>query len=291
MENSMTITKSRNDAKLILKNMPKELQAACDKIFVAGADFGGAIVNMNEHDSAFRLALLEASNTYGKPKDSKYKGFGEFACAVFGFTSAPAVTNAVKVAAHIDAEKVPKLSSWYSTGMLYELRGVPADVLKTDVESGKLRPGMTQQELREYNAANKLEDGKAKVVKLYDGEYYAVRLHPDETAQVMHDTFKGLSQDEICGLLDFVERQHDGTHFTAFNPHAELTRTTKKGTTTVNGKGIFFHSLEGVAWAKYFPAETSKSNGPTAETVNAQNATIEKMRAAMRAAGLDPDAI
>lgn len=287
MENSMTITKTRNDAKLILKNMPKELQAACDKIFVAGADFGGAIVNMNEHDSALRLALLEASNTYGKPENSEFKGFGEFACAVFGFTSAPAVTNAVKVAEHIDQNKIDKLASWYSTGMLYELRDVPVDTLREDIKTGKLRAGMTQKALRQYNAAHKLESGKPKPLKLYDA---SITRYSDEGAAVA--TVHGVTLEELkTALVDDDSVHYDDTFFTFFNPHATLTRIMSNGSNKETvGKGLVFIKMDTVAKAVYFPAGTKAPSEQGTKTAE-QDEVIAKMRAKMLAAGLDPDEI
>ena len=271
MENSMLITKSRNDAKLILKNMPKELQAACDKIFVAGADLGGAILNTNERDSAFRLALLEASNTFGKPdKDSPYKGFGEFACAVFGFKSAPSVTNAVKVAELIDMPCIPKLGVWYSTAQLYELRGIAAEELKRAVESGELHAGMTTKELREYRQAHELPDGTPKVVTTFKAHL----LTPSGATIPFDGTLDELKD----AMRDTIETDAtiEDDRFGTFNPHA----TELRGKREISGKGLFLCFGAKVCTAVYFPAEREKSTKTaTAATIAAQNATIEKLMA------------
>ena len=254
MENSMTITKTRNDAKLILKGMPKALQAACDKIFIAGADFAGAIVNTNEQDSVFRLALLEASNTYGKPENSEFKGFGDFACAVFGFTSASAVTNAVKVAEHIDLEKIPKLSSWYSTGMLYELRDVSADILREDIKSGALHAGMTQKELRAYNASHQMDDGKADVVKMYNAYIqFSDGISKTCTYEELLDTMRMLCRENL-GLN--TETIIETDRFGSYNPHVTITPDKGK---PKDAKGIFlaYGRFNLTAW--YYPAERSKT--------------------------------
>lgn len=268
MENSMVISKSREDSKLILKNMPKAVQATCDKVFVAGADLGGRIVATNESDSAFRIALLDASNAFGAVKDSPYKGFADFACAVFGFTSAPAVTNAVKVAEHIDLPQIPKLSAWYSTGMLYELRDVPAERLKADVESGALHAGMTMKELREYNRSCKLEDGDDMPA-----------LVPMFTA---HITPAGGETLRVDGTLEEiklamwnalgVDASMDEDRYGSFNPHA----TELRGKREVKGKGIALVFGVKMVSAVYFPIEREKK---TESAVEAQNATIAKLMA------------
>ena len=271
MENAMTITKTRNDAKLILKNMPKELQAACDKIFVAGADLGGAILNTNERDSAFRLALLEASNTFGKPdKNSPYKGFGDFACAVFGFKSAPSVTNAVKVAEMIDVPQIPKLGAWYSTSQLYELRGIAPDELKRAVESGELRAGMTTKELREYRQSHELPDGTPEVIPMFkahiiapNGENLPFDGTLDELKDAMRDTIN-------------TDATIENDRFGSYNPHA----TELRGKREIAGKGLFLCFGTKVCTSVYFPAEREKpTKTGTAATIAAQNATIEKLMA------------
>ena len=277
MQESMTITKTRNDAKLILKNMPKELQAACDKIFVAGADFAGAIVNTNERDSSFRIALLEASNTYGKPENSPYKGFADFACAVFGFKSAPAVTQAVKVAQAIDVPKLPKLASWYSTSLLYELRDVSAETLKADVQNGTLHAGMTAKELRAYNNAHKLEDDAPKVIPMYSAY---ITLYAPDSIPVRHSytgDIDGLKAKitEIMGVDASVE---DDRFFT-FNPHAQM----EDGKRKTDGKGMGAVFGDVIAKAVYFKMKTEKTKEPTAETVKAQNDTIAALMAELEA--------
>lgn len=267
MENALTITQSRNDAKLILKNMPKELQAACDKIFVAGADLGGAIINTNERDSAFRLALLEASNTFGKPdKGSPYKGFGDFACAVFGFKSAPSVTNAVKVAELIDVPKIPKLSAWYSTAQLYELRGVDSETLKADVANGTLRAGMTTAELREYNNAHKLDDGKAELIPMFTAHITC----NDGNTRSFDGTLDEIRA-EMVNALD-VDATVESDRFGTFNPHA----TELRGKKQINGKGLVVVFGLRVVTCVYFPVERKKQT-PTQATVEAQNATIAEL--------------
>lgn len=276
----MTITKTREDSKLILKNMPKAVQAACDKIFVAGADFGGAIMQTNEKDRAFRLALLDASNAFGKPgKDSPYKGFGAFACAVFGFTSESAVTNAVKVAEHIDIPNVPKLSAWYSTTTLYELRDVPAETLAEDIKSGKLHAGMTQKELRDYNKTHRLDSGKPVVVPMFDAHF---------TTSERESFSETLSLEDIRGKLFAIVGCEDNKddRIGTFNPHAELTRVTGKGNNkTVTGKGLMIAYNGRFASAVYFPTESAKTakSGENASTIAAQNATIAKLMAELEA--------
>lgn len=292
MENSITITKTREESKLILKNMPKAVQAACDKIFVAGADFGGAIMQTNEKDRAFRLALLDASNAFGKPgKDSPYKGFGDFACAVFGFTSESAVTNAVKVAESIDVPNVPKLGAWYSTSMLYELRGIAPNVLAEDVKCGFLRAGMTQKELREYRKAHVLDDGTPKLAKLFNGELtaafegktYTCPIH-SLTEDELHFELaraaglaRGMSEEDAGELALGAESDRYGT----FNPHAE----NDDGKTKTKGKGLFFVINGAMASVVYFPAKTAKTakSDGNASTIAAQNATIAKLMAELEA--------
>lgn len=271
MENSMTITKTRNESKLILKNMPAAVQAACDKIFVAGADFGGAIIATNEKDRAFRLALLDASNAYGKPENSPYKGFGEFACAVFGFTSAPSVTNAVRVAEMIDVPNIPKLGAWYSTSQLYELRGVAADTLKADVQNGTLHAGMTTQELREYRKAHELDDGKADVVPMF-----AAHIIPASGAAFAFDGTMDELRDKMRSCID-TDADIEDDRFGTFNPHA----TELRGKKQVKGKGLFLCFGTQICTAVYYPAERTKASADAA-TVKAQNATIAELMARIK---------
>lgn len=267
MENAMTISKTREDAKLILKNMPKALQAACDKIFIAGADLGGAIINKNERDSAFRLALLDASNTFGKPdKNSSYKGFGEFACAVFGFKSEQGVTHAVKVAEFIDVPQIPKLGAWYSTDQLYELRSVDSETLKADIANGKLRAGMTTKELREYNNAHKLDDGKAELIPMFTAHITG----NDGNTHSFDGTLDEIRA-EMVNALD-VDAAVESDRFGTFNPHA----TELRGKKQINGKGLVVVFGLRVVTCVYFPVERNKQT-PTQATVEAQNATIAEL--------------
>lgn len=275
--NAITITKTRDESKLILKNMPKVVQATCDKIWVAGADFAGATMTANERDSALRLALLDASNAFeAVKKDSGYKGFGAFACDVFGFGSDSAVTNAVKVAEQIDLPKVPKLSAWYSTFMLYELRGVPSERLKADVESGALHAGMTMQDLREYRKSCELEFGedKAKVVPTFDA-HFAVNGVSKGAADLTFDEVK----EHMRSLIE-TDAKIEDDRFASYNPHAERDIDAK---TSVKGKGLVLVFGVTCVTCVYFPLKRSKVSKANADTIAAQNATIEKLMAEIAA--------
>lgn len=172
-ESTLTVTRTREDAKALLKGKPVALQAACDMVFKAGTDAIAATMTAHEKESITRTYLYQAAQAYPKKNkdDKSYIPFRDFACELFGFSSAPAVTNAIKVAESIDIPAIPNLPAWYGTFQLYELRGVPADALKADMESGVLHAGMTTAELREYRKAyedaHAIEDDTPKLVPLF----------------------------------------------------------------------------------------------------------------------------
>lgn len=290
-------TIARKDYSNAIKCFDKDTRDAIDRAIALGNEFAQA-----HNEEAKRLNVARAIAIHHIAADQEavekagYEKFKDLAAALFGMKPELA-TNYRKAAEQFYCnDNAPICKDWWGPTTLYLFcsKKIDNDTIKAAIEAGKLKQDTTNDGIKAWIAsleAEALEDGKAEVVKLYDGEYFLIKLNTDNTAQVLHDTFNGLTMDEIKALLDFGEGVHDETHFTNFNPHAELERTTKKGAKKVTGKGIFFNSLDGSAWAKYFPAETAKTKGPTEKTVQAQNDTIAKMRAAMIAAGLDPDAI
>lgn len=299
---SELITITRKDVADTIKVFDLDTRKAIDEALALGNDFARA-----HNDEAKRVNVARAIAVYRIASDKEaiektgFKTFKDVAAALFGLAPANA-TNYRKAAEQFYCnDKAPTCKDWWGPSTLYLFcaAGVDNDTIAAGIAAGKLTEKSTNDQIKAWIASLysvALEDGKADVLKLYDGEMVYFKFGPDKPVEEFRDVFHAWTIDEIKAAIDPGDGTHDDTYFTSFDPHAELTRPTKKGTKTVKGKGIAFNSIDVMARAVYFPAETHKTaqkanNGPTADTVAAQNATIEKMRAAMRAAGLDPDAI
>lgn len=248
MSTALTITKSKEDSKLIIKNLPGEMRVECDKLFSFTKDADASRSQANKAESPLRQSLFRLSTNDEAIKKAGFKNFGLFAEAVFGM-SPSAASNAVKVAEKFDMGDYSPMVEWYSFFQLYELRDVPRDTIDKDVENGALHPHMTTEELRAYNKAHKLADGKPEVVKLYDGMLTV--LNSDATYSTT--PFYAQSLDDIRSLIAGENGNVD--NIASFNPNATMTRDKD----TVKGKGMFYYSASRIAFATYFLCKQSKA--------------------------------
>lgn len=290
-------TITRKDYSNAIKCFDKDTRDAIDRAIALGNEFAQA-----HNEEAKRLNIARAVAIYHIAQDQEavekagYTKFKDLASALFAMKPELA-TNYRKAAEQFYCnENAPTCKDWWGPTTLYLFcaKKIDNDTIKAAIEAGKLKQDTTNDGIKAWIAsleADALEDGKPEVLKLFDGELVYFKFEPNKAVEEYRDIFHAWTIEEIKAAIDPSDGTHDDTYFTSFDPHADLTRPTKKGTKTIKGKGIAFNSIDVMARAVYFPAETTKAKGPTEKTVQAQNDTIAKMRAAMIAAGLDPDAI
>lgn len=280
-------TIQRKDVADTIKVFDTITRKAIDEALALGNDFARA-----HNDEAKRVNVARAIAVYRIASDKEavektgFKTFKDVAAALFGLAPANA-TNYRKAAEQFYCnDNAPICKDWWGPSTLYLFcaAGVDNDTIKTAIEAGKLKKDTTNDGIKAWIAsleADALEDGKADVVKLYDAEVTCCDYDCNGVGQVSIKAFHGVTMDEIKTAMLRNGLPNTDDFFTAFNPHAELTRPTKKGTKTIMGKGLFYACTERMSKAVYFSAETSKAKakGPTAETVSAQQKTIEALMA------------
>lgn len=271
-ESALTVTKSKEESKLIIKNLPEAMRVECDKLFSATKTAAASRAEANKAESPMRKALYELSKNTDEVKKAGFKSFGEFAERVFGLASS-AATNAAKVGEKFDSGKQTPLVEWYSFYQLYELRDVSREQIDADVESGILHPNMTTEQLRDYNRAHKLDDGKPVLVKMYDAHITVVGEVPFHFEGTM-DEIKVKMWDSL-GIDTVMEDDRFGT----YNPHI----ITKKGEKEVKLKGMFLAVGTKVILTAYTPSERKKAQSETDATIEAQNKTIAELMAKLKA--------
>lgn len=293
MANELTIT-NRKDYTNAIKLFDSDTRKAIDEALALGNDFGRA-----HNEEAKRVNVARAIAVYRIAADKEavekagYKTFKEIAFDLFGLNPANA-TNYRKAAEQFYCnDDAPVCKDWWGPSTLYLFCAAKVDneTIKAAIEAGKLAADSTNEAIKAWITSlevEALEDGKPEIAKLYDADICVYT-----PAGMTTNTLYGVTVDEVRNALIPEEGAvYDNTYFSTFDPHSTITRVNRKGASKeVKGKGLVFICLTTVAKAVYYPAEVKKTSGPSAETVKAQNATIEKMRAAMRAAGLDPDAI
>ena len=262
MEKTLTITTSKNDVRKLIAKLPEAVRVECDKLFVTAKDADAAITNAHTAESPLRATLARINHNEAALKDAGFKNFGEFAEKVFGLPAQQA-TQAAKVGEKFDlAEKKSPLVEWFSFYGLYELRDVDMETLNADVKAGVLHKGMTQKELRAYNAAHKLEDGSTKVLKAYNAHF----LIPGETEGV---AFTG-AYEEILDAMREACRQHlhlnadvviEDDRFGSFNPHVTIT---PDGGKPKDAKGVFlaYSGFMMTAWYMPAPVQRKRKESP-----------------------------
>ena len=299
------ITITRKDVADTIKVFDLDTRKAIDEALALGNDFARA-----HNDEAKRVNVARAIAVYRIASDKEaiektgFKTFKDVAAALFGLAPANA-TNYRKAAEQFYCnDKAPICKDWWGPSTLYLFcaAGVDNDTIAAGIAAGKLTEKSTNEQIKAWIASlfsDALENGKTEVLKLYDGVMRTFN-YEGETCETHENVFYAIPMDDIKAtmcLKGVSDLPNGDDYFTSFNPHSTLTRVSKRGTSKeVTGKGIMYAANGRVVTAVYFPAETQKTaqkpnNSPTADTVAAQNAIIEKMRAAMKAAGLDPDAI
>lgn len=300
---SELITITRKDVADTIKVFDLDTRKAIDEALALGNDFARA-----HNDEAKRVNVARAIAVYRIAADKTavekagFKTFKDVAAALFGLAPANA-TNYRKAAEQFYCnDKAPACKDWWGPSTLYLFcaAGVDNDTIAAAIEAGTLSEKSTNEQIKAWIASlstEALEDGKAAVAKLYDGIIRAFHYVDGGSVEMYGGPFYGITLDEIKAKLHTDENPAGDEYFAAFNPNSVITRINGKGAAKeIAGKGLMYAAIGIFSQAVYFPAETAKAakkaaKGPTQETVDAQNATIEKMRAAMRAAGLDPDAI
>lgn len=276
MEKTLTITTNKSDVRKLIAKLPEAVRVECDKLFVTAKDADAAITNAHAAESPLRATLARINHNEAAIKEAGFKNFGEFAEKVFGLPAQQA-TQAAKVGEKFDlSEKKSPLVEWFSFYGLYELRDVDMATLDADVKSGVLHKGMTQKELRAYNAAHKLESGAVKLVKMYEahivapsaGESVAFKGTYEEILDKMRDicrTVNGLPGDFVI----------DEDRFGAYNPHVSF--TSDKGKVT-DAKGVFLglSSFMMAAWYVPVPAQRKRKESPQAAWDSIKKLTPEQ---------------
>lgn len=304
------ITITRKEVADTIKAFDLDTRKAIDEALALGNDFARA-----HNDEAKRVNVARAIAVYRIASDAEavkktgFKTFKEVAAALFGLAPANA-TNYRKAAEQFYCnDKAPACKDWWGPSTLYLFcaAGIDNETIAAAISAGKLSEKSTNEQIKVWIAsleAEALEDGKPEVAKLYDGVFRVFHYTDDTALGLDTAPFYGLTMDEIKARLHPDESPAADEYFTAFNPHASITRINKKGAAKeITGKGIIYAALGIFSQAVYFPAEVQKTaqkskNGPTEDTIAAQNATIEKqaadnakLRAALIAAGIDPDNI
>lgn len=286
------MTIERKNVAGIIKVFDNDTRKAIDEALAIGNDFARA-----HNDEAKRVNVARAIAVYRIAKDAEavektgFKTFKDVAAALFGLAPANA-TNYRKAAEQFYCnDNAPVCKDWWGPSTLYLFCAakVDNDTIKAAIEAGKLTQDSTNDAIKAWIASlqsEALEDGKPVPAKLYDGVITRWREQGNSRTP-----FYSVTMDELKTAMT-EGAPCEESYFSAFDPHAIMNRAGSKGTIKeVKGKGVMLYTIEGPVTATYFPAETSKAKGPTEKTVQAQNDTIAKMRAAMIAAGLDPDAI
>lgn len=286
------MTVERKDVAGIIKAFDNDTRKAIDEALALGNDFARA-----HNDEAKRMNVARAIAIYHIAADEKAvektgcKTFKDVAAKLF-FMKPELATNYRKAAEQFYCKDgAPACKDWWGPTTLYLFCAakVDNDTIAAAIEAGKLSDKSTNEQIKAWIASlqsEALEDGKVEVAKLYDGVITRWTMQGATDA-----AFYAVTLDEL--KADMSEGgPADDSYFSAFDPHSTVTRINRRGAAKdVKGKGIMLHTLNGPVTAIYYPAEVKKSNGPTEKTVQAQNDTIARMRAAMVAAGLDPDAI
>lgn len=274
MSNALAITKTRDESKMIIKNLPEEMRVECDKLFSATKTANASREEANKAESPMRKALFNLAKNTEEVKKAGFKNFGEFAERVFGLAPS-AATNAVKVAEKFDCGESTPMVQWYSFYQLYELRDVSRQQIDADVESGVLHPFMRTEDLRAYNKAHKIDDGKPVILKTFDAHITVISATPaafqfEGTIDEIHERmWDALKTDSIM----------EEDRFASYNPHSIL----KKGEKEVNGKGLVLVFGASIVTAVYFPTERKKAQSDAEATIEAQNKTIAELMAKLKA--------
>lgn len=276
MEKALTITTNKSDVRKLIAKLPEAVRVECDKLFVTAKDADEAIINAHAAESPLRATLARINHNEEALKKAGFKNFGEFAEKVFGLPAQQA-TQAAKVGEKFDlTDKKSPLVEWFSFYGLYELRDVDMKTLDEDVKKGVLHKGMTQKELRAYNAAHKLEDGKASVLKTYNAHF----LLPGESEGI---AFTG-TYEEIQNAMREACRQHlhlndsvviEDDRFGSFNPHVTIT---PDGGKQKDAKGVFlaYSHFMMTAWYMPAPAQRKRKESPQDAVQMLKNLTPEQ---------------
>lgn len=251
-ENTM-ISRTREDSKLILANLPKAVQADCDMIFAAAKDFDKATLKSGKA-IAISMARIDA---YEKTlKESGFKSLADFSDKVFGMKAANASQFRGVGKKFFLAEDAPACADWYTVAKLYELRNVDNAILSQDCNDGILNPSMTKDELVAYAKSKALESGdsKASVIKLYNAEIVKV---DEKKLTVTRDMLYSVTLDEIKAVV--AQDSSDEARFSKYNPFVSVEKQDGDKAKTIACKAIFYAGTFYHATAKYFEIGT-KSN-------------------------------
>lgn len=256
MSNSL-ITTTKAEVKAIVAKLPPALRMECDKVFTLANEAAPAVDAVRKQTCIAINAIALDEKAVEK---AGYKTFRDLAADIFGMAPVLATQCRKTAEKFYCAEKQPTVTAWYSQSKLAELLKVDSERLDKDAASGLLKPSMTNAELRAYADAVKaeaLEDGTAKLVKMYDAHITA----PNNPAAIpFTGTYEELldAMRKICrSVLDLpADTVIEVDRFGSFNPH--VTITPEKGKPH-DAKGVFLAYSTFMVCAWYTPTPRAKS--------------------------------
>ena len=136
----------------------------------ASIEFGVKVLNANNKRDVFLAKVLGTVQDNGYYKDDGFKSAAEFAMATFGLEKDYCYKLAQAGKTFYNSESAAKQRAVAMIGdspsKIVELKNVPEETLKAAMDDGRLRPGMTQKELRDFAKSVK-EPDKPKIAKEY----------------------------------------------------------------------------------------------------------------------------
>lgn len=270
----------RNEHKAQIAAFGKETRLAIDEAITA---YNALMESAGKDAAAMARRQAVAVSMMAEDKDALEKaGFESFKDAALALVHlAPSnATQYRKAGDFIRSKDAPAIVNWYSPSALYEFtaKKIPVETINDAIKSGELKEDMSFASIRawcEAHSPKSLTDGdEAEVIPMFSahitwagGETYAFDGTLDE---IRAEMWRALNTDAT------MEEDRFGT----FNPHATETR----GKREVKGKGIVLVFGVKMVSAVYFPLQREKKGKTsTADTIAAQNETIEKLMAEIAA--------
>ena len=270
----------RNEHKAQIAAFGKETRLAIDEAISA---YNALVESTGKDAAAMARRQAVAVSMIAEDKEALDKaGFETFKDAALALVhlSPSNATQYRKAGDFIRSKDAPAIVNWYSPSALYEFtaKKIPTDTINAAIKSGELKEDMPFAAIRAWCEAHNpkaLTDGEdeVEVVPMFTahitpagGETYAYDGTLDE---IRAEMWRVLSTDATM----------DDDRFGTFNPHA----TEMRGKREVKGKGIALVFGVKMVSAVYFPLQRAKSKSAVADTIAAQNATIEKLMAELAA--------
>ena len=275
------ITTTKAEVKTIVAKLPPALRTECDKVFALANEAAPAVDAVRKQTC---IAINAIALNEKAVEKAGYKAFKDLAADIFGMAPVLATQCRKTAEKFYCAETPPIVTEWYSQSKLAELLKVDSKRLDEDAKAGKLKPAMTNAELRAYAEAVKAEalgDGKAEVLKMYEAHVQVCgQSQPAGFTGTYEDILEALAS-ECRKALDLPEASViDKDRFGSFNPH--VTYTPDKGKPS-NAKGVFLAYGAFMATAWYMPIPKTKTAKKRENSPQAAWDSIKKLTPEQRA--------